>query len=316
MRGQAAAAAVTVPTQRKLTTGQPYLLTAVGPNVHTLRFENIKAGWEQWALLTGDRHHDNLHTRHDLEREHLEQAKARKAFVLDVGDSFCAMQGKYDPRADQSQLRPEDRGNNYLDNLVKNAAAFYGPYAHLFTVWGQGNHETSILNRHNTNLTDRLVHRLNSDGGGQCFVGGYGGWLALQFVLWGTQTARINLKYHHGAGGGGPVTRGVIDTNRQAVYLPDADIVVNGHSHDQYYLPIARERLTMDGKVSRDIVHFIRTGTYKDEYGDGSKGFHIEKGRPPKPLGAVWLRFYVRPKGAALGARDNPIGVDVILDNQ
>ncbi len=29
--------------------------------------------------------------------------------------------------------------------------------------------------------------------------------------------------------------------------------------------------------------------TYKNDYGDGSNGFHIEKGRPPKPMGCAWL---------------------------
>jgi len=93
-------------------------------------------------------------------------------------------------------------------------------------------------------------------------------------------------------GGGGPVTRGVIQTNRQAVYLPDADIVVNGHTHDGWYVPIARERLTNMGRITRDIVHFVRTPGYKDEYNDGSSGYHIEKWGPPKPLGAAWLRFW------------------------
>jgi len=27
------------------------------------------------------------------------------------------------------------------------------------------------------------------------------------------------------------------------------------------------------------------TGTYKEEYGDGSKGWHVERGAPVKPIG-------------------------------
>jgi hypothetical protein len=27
------------------------------------------------------------------------------------------------------------------------------------------------------------------------------------------------------------------------------------------------------------------TGTYKEEYQDGSKGWHVERGAPPKPVG-------------------------------
>ena len=32
-------------------------------------------------------------------------------------------------------------------------------------------------------------------------------------------------------------------------------------------------------------VHMMITGTYKEEYGDGSKGWHVERGAPVKPVG-------------------------------
>jgi hypothetical protein len=32
-------------------------------------------------------------------------------------------------------------------------------------------------------------------------------------------------------------------------------------------------------------------GTYKDEYGSGLGGWHIERGAPPKPLGGYWMRL-------------------------
>jgi hypothetical protein len=33
------------------------------------------------------------------------------------------------------------------------------------------------------------------------------------------------------------------------------------------------------------------TGTYKEEYEDGSKGWHVERGAPPKPLGGRILHL-------------------------
>ena len=282
-------------TQRKGAEGNTkshYSIEQDSVNVHTIRFENIRAGWEQWVMLSSDRHHDNISARHDLELEHLQLARERRAIILDVGDLFCAMQGKYDPRRSQDNLRPEDKGVNYLDLITKHATDFYSPYSKLFALITPGNHESAVLNSTGTDLTDRLVHRLNSDHGGRVFKGGYGGWVRFLFTIGKSQMERKTLKYFHGSGGGGPVTRGVIQTNRQAVYLPDADIVVNGHTHDQYHVPIARERLTQQGKVSRSIVHFVRTGTYKDEYGYGAGGWAVEKGHPPKPLGCVWLRFF------------------------
>ncbi len=88
------------------------------------------------------------------------------------------------------------------------------------------------------------------------------------------------------------MTRGVIQTNRMAVYLPDADIVLTGHTHDSWVVPIARERCSPRGSLSHDEQLHVRSGTYKDEYQDGHSGWHVETMKPPKPLGAVWLRFY------------------------
>ena len=99
----------------------------------------------------------------------------------------------------------------------------------------------------------------------------------------------LRVKYFHGAGGEAPVTRGVIQTARQAVYLPDANVVLNGHNHQQYIIPIARERLSNKGVHYSDIQHHVRIPGYKQDYGDGSKGWNVERGGVPKPIGAVWM---------------------------
>ena len=244
-------------------------------------------------MLSSDRHHDNLMCDRKLEKQHLDLAKERGALILDFGDLFCAMQGKYDPRADMAQIRPEDVGTDYLDRIVQHAADDYAPYADNWLLIGEGNHETNITHRHGTSLISNLTHRMNTLHGAHVYSGGYGGWVQLFFVVHHTKRQSLRLKYHHGAGGGGPVTKGVIQTNRQAVYLPDADVVVNGHTHDAWWLPVARERLNQAGVVSRDLMQFVRTPGYKDEYADGSGGFHIEKWGAPKPLGCVWMRLWL-----------------------
>ncbi len=57
------------------------------------------------------------------------------------------------------------------------------------------------------------------------------------------------MAYHHGYGGGGPVTKDVIQTNRRAVYLPDANIVISGHTHDRWIVPVTRNRISHIGIV-------------------------------------------------------------------
>jgi hypothetical protein len=33
-------------------------------------------------------------------------------------------------------------------------------------------------------------------------------------------------------------------------------------------------------------------GGYKNDYDDAIGGWSVERGHPPKPKGAIWLRFY------------------------
>jgi hypothetical protein len=120
--------------------------------------------------------------------------------------------------------------------------------------------------------------------------GGYGGWIRFMFSSSGKPRGSIKMKYHHGSGRSAQVTRGVIETNRQAVFLPDADVVWNGHNHQGYWLPISRERISNKGIQYHDIVHFIRTPGYKAGW-EASMGFDVEKIGAPTPIGAVWMRL-------------------------
>jgi len=274
-------------------------------NCHTVRMKATNSKWEQFFLLSSDRHHDNAHTDHALELKHLKQAREKGAGIIDVGDQHCAMNGKWDKRADLSSCRPEQQQGRYIDSLVECAADFYAPFAENFVVIGRGNHETSILKRHETDLTERTCERMSAISGHKVHSGGYGGWVRFIVELNNSKT-QCNMKYFHGSGGGGPVTRGVIQTNRMAVIYPQAHIIVSGHTHDQWIVPIAREKLFKSGRIGMDEALHVRCGTYKDEYADGFGGWHVERGAPPKSLGAMWLRFYVAD------STDNIIGWEVV----
>lgn len=259
--------------------------------VHRLSVSLPTVKDEQWILLQSDVHWDNPMCDRAMLTRHWEQALERNAPILDNGDFFCAMQGKWDKRANKNDLRPEHQAADYLDALVRTAADALQPYKRLLTLRGQGNHETGVLKRHETNLTERLVERLKVKGSPHVAVGGYSGFVVLDISL-AAKRHPLKLHYHHGHGGGGPVTRGVIQTNRLAVFLADADISWQGHTHDAYHVPIARVRLNQD---NTQIVHtrqeHLRTPGYKEEYGDGYGGWHVERGGPPKPVGAAWLHI-------------------------
>jgi len=163
-----------------------------------------------------------------------------------------------------------------------------------------GNHETAIRKRHETCLTERLVTRLNAEHGGQIEKMPYASWVQFRIVMSPhTKSWTINMYQFHGSGGGGPVTRGVIGTNRRAVYLPDADVVWTGHTHDSWLVPITREGISTPGFPRRSTQYHVCTPGYKDEFSPGD-GWHIETGKAPKPIGAYWMRLHFQSAQPAI----------------
>jgi predicted phosphodiesterase len=247
---------------------------------------------EQWFLLMSDNHHDSTLCNRTLEKQHLDEALRRGASIFIFGDYFDSMQGHFDPRRNMDELRPEYRRSDYFDFVVEDSAEFLQPYAKNILMIARGNHETAVLKYNNTDLTDRLVYALNSRNKTSIVSGGFGGWIRLMLAAsTGVPQGSVKMKYYHGGGGDAPVTRGMIDTNRQAVYLPDADVVINGHNHQAYIIPIARERLSGKGVLSFDVATFVRIPGYKQDYADGSGGWAVERKAPPKPIGCVWMRL-------------------------
>jgi hypothetical protein len=263
------------------------------PNVVRVTHCDVRPGWEQWYLLRSDAHWDNPDSKWDLQKEHLDEAVRRKAGVLDFGDLFCAMQGRFDKRSSKSKVRPEHQTDDYLDALVKTAADFYEPYAHLWVMQGVGNHEASIKQRHETCLIDRWAQTLRDRTGAVVPVTGYTGWVSFMFNIYETQRTKVRLWHTHGYGGGGPVTKDMIQRSRMLAYVQNADIICSGHVHDQWVTKDMRLVLNAADQVEQRACVTVKCPTYKDEYKTGVGGWHVATGKPPKPIGAYWLRFFL-----------------------
>lgn len=262
--------------------------------VATIRIKaEFNQQWEQWVLASSDRHFDNPKSNIVMQKRHLDMAKERDAFVIDCGDCFCAMQGKFDPRSRKGDTKPENEKEDYLDTLVDSSEKLFGPYASLFAVIGTGNHESGILKRLGTDLTGRFVKRLNNLGS-KALQGGYRGWIKLLFSSSGKDSYNqsFNIYYNHGSNSNAPVTKGILKTSRRGLVFPDADILLTGHIHEAWAFPIYRSRLSNFGAEYTDKQMHIQLPTYKEEFQNEVGGYHHENERPPKPIGAWWLRFF------------------------
>lgn len=251
---------------------------------------------DTFALMS-DIHIDNPKCRRDLLKKHLDEAIEKDATIFFNGDFFCAMQGNKDRRGSKSDIRPEHKVANYFDAIIQDAVEFLKPYAKNIGFFGYGNHETAILKHNEIDLLANLAYRLNQETGSNIELGGYGGWVSIRFER---QTTRASLsfkiKYFHGSGGGGPVTKGVIQNNRLATIIHGADLIWQGHTHDAYHHTDVVEYMnvkyaTTAQMVRHKLLHHVRTPSYKDEYADGTKGWHIERGGQPKPIGYYLLKL-------------------------
>jgi hypothetical protein len=264
----------------------PKQITRVSRNVHAVYCEK-----EIKLLLLSDLHWDNPKCDRVLLKNHLDEAVKRDAKIILNGDTFCMMQGKYDPRRSKKDILPEHNKANYIDAVIQDAVNWFAPYKDHILVVGYGNHETAILKALETDPIQRFVDLFNTTHGAEIHAGGYGGVVDFKFQLSAEGHRRKwTLRYYHGFGGGGIVTKGVIQDQRMMSFMEGYDCIWQGHVHELYHhINPVEVYDSHQKKIKIRDVHQIRTSSYKEEYEDGFAGFHIERGRPPKPLGAMWL---------------------------
>jgi len=266
-----------------------------GKNLHRI----ILTGKSAEVAVLSDIHWDNPKCDRKLLKKHLDYCLENKIPIVIIGDLFCLMQGRGDNRRNKSDILPEHNNARYLDSVVETAVEWFSPYAHLFTVIGYGNHETGVIKYQETDVLQRFVDLLNYKNGTTVYTGGYGGWILYTLVTRKGGKKNVSVafkhKYYHGSGGGGIVTKGAINLTRALEMYEGMDIFTMGHIHENSVRLDVRETTEYLGKGNAKIVHkYIHhciTGTYKEEYGDGDKGWHIERGAPPKPLGGRILMF-------------------------
>jgi len=254
-------------------------------NVHELIIDNLYA---RIAMLS-DLHWDNPHCDRDMLKRHLDYCLEENIPVMINGDMFCLMQGRGDNRRNKSDIRPEHNNAKYLDSIVETAVDWFLPYAHIIKLVGYGNHETAIIKFQETDILQRFVDLLNYKAGSNIQTGGYGGWLIVkQNSGWGSKYS-TKVKYFHGSGGGGIVTKGAINLTRALETYENFDVFSMGHIHENSCRNDVRDTIehhSVGGYVLKQKqLHLMLTGTYKEEYGDGSQGWHVERGAPIKPLG-------------------------------
>lgn len=246
--------------------------------------------WSQTFLLTSDIHIDSKKCQTLKLKQHLEEMKERDAYLIDNGDIFDCMGGKYDKRSNKADILTKLQGANYFDLLNDHAVDILGPHADRIIMLADGNHELSVTQRHEIDLIQRLQNTLNRDHGGNIIRQGYAGWIKFEFDEGGNSGKGLIMYRTHGNGGNAPVTKGVIQSARRQDMI-DADVYISGHIHTNYTVPRPMWYITRDGvmKIKEKFHHQL--GTYKDS---SKSTWETMKGFAPPSLGGTWITFRCR----------------------
>ena len=260
-------------------------------NIHELRVEGSSFRMGMFS----DIHWDNPKCDWNLLKHDLDYCLKNDIPIMFNGDTFCLMQGAYDPRKMKGDIRPEHNNARYFDSIIETAVDFFLPYANLLTVVGYGNHETSIIKRQETDIIQRFVTLLNYKAGSNVMTGGYGGWLIVNQLVKAKSniTQATKIKYFHGSGGGGLVTKGALNLTRAMEMYEGYDVFTMGHIHENSARNDVRDSINFHPSkgyyFNHKQIHSMITGTYKEEYIDGLYGWHVERGAPMKPVGGRLL---------------------------
>jgi hypothetical protein len=260
-------------------------------NIHELRVDGSSFRMGMFS----DIHWDNPKCDWNLLKHDLDYCLKNEIPIMFNGDTFCLMQGAYDPRKMKGDIRPEHNNARYFDSIIETAVDFFLPYANLMTVVGYGNHETSIIKRQETDVIQRFVTLLNYKAGSNVMTGGYGGWLIVNQLVKAKSniTQATKIKYFHGSGGGGLVTKGALNLTRAMEMYEGYDVFTMGHIHENSARNDVRDSINFHPSkgyyFNHKQIHSMITGTYKEEYIDGLYGWHVERGAPMKPVGGRLL---------------------------
>ena len=267
------------------------LLNKIFPN--TYEFIDVQCYQKnRYMLFISDVHIDSIHCDRDKLKQHLDLALERNAPVFIFGDLLDLMQGKYDPRSNKADLNPKYNAGKYIDEVIADVVEFLTPYKDVIAFYSSGNHETSVEKRIEYGIVDKICYKLDIS------KGNYSGYIYCRIfprVEDKGSNRPLIIAYHHGYGGGGAVTRDVIQTNRKAVYLPDANIVISGHTHDRWIVPITRQRISRYKEFVDQQWH-IKTGTYLNQPQEFN-GYAVEKGMSPKVGAGIWMHYTFTKEG-------------------
>jgi len=249
---------------------------------YNFRYDNLTVKTYPSILFISDIHFDSEHCDRNLLTKHLRYCQQNNIDVFVLGDLFDCMGGKYDKRTNKEDIRPEYQKRDYFNVIVEDATEYLRKFDCVKFI-SEGNHETSVRRRHEIDLTRMICQNLNIQNGA------YRGFITVNTRREGGDGKKFVLYYSHGHGGGAPVTKGVIQTNRRSDSI-DADLYLSGHLHTDFNISRHKWVVDKNNNIIKKSIKHLQLGTYLQslsQYAD-------EREHTPSSSGGWLVKFLKR----------------------
>jgi len=255
---------------------------------------------KQTFYFAGDIHYGIKSSDINAFVKEMEEAKARDARIILIGDIFDAIFPHGDKRWNPTLLIPELRERDDAPmHAIALMSSILEPFAGNIDLIGMGNHEAAVLKYLGIDmiriLTMTLNHKLDNES--KILYGGYTGYLGYRFKAKSSNGVKIfKILYHHGSGGSSAVTKGITDVNRKASNW-NYDLFVFGHKHhcwavrDVTISPVFRK--DNHGFLVSTDNRAVQTGAFYRNYPESLNSdlptYEEIKQHAPKPIGGVFV---------------------------
>ena len=273
-----------------------HVIEQLSENVHLFEFNSVRSGDIVPTLFCSDIHLDSIRCKRNILKRHFDEIKKADGLIFIFGDLLDVMGSYGDRRLQREEVDPIfiEYGRTYLDLVSEFTINFLKPYAKNIALISYGNHEKTINKFHNHDILRSIVWALNLEQNVNIQLGSYSGWVFLR--MRNKRTSQVcKIHYHHGFGGNAKRSKGMLDVQIEAMKYPDANILVRGHTHQKWFDPsTARIRVTPQGRIYKDKVKYIQSGSYIDGIGEGKSGWAVEKNFNPTDIGGWFVDFKLK----------------------
>ena len=240
-----------------------------------------------------DLHLDSPYTDLKKLKKLFDDAQKNQYKIVIIGDLLDVMGGKYDRRTTKGDIKPEHNTDNYINSVCESAADFLAPYIDDILLITAGNHEREIDKRMECYLLEFIDLYLHKKTGKSInWTQDYAGYIRLHGKRKNAgESCPTTIFYNHGKDGNATMSFGVLNVKRNAAVI-DADIIVMGHIHKNFSLPLNRLYLTNKGVIKVKEQLHLQLGTSKES--KGTDYFGARKGFDPASTSFYDVDFYLK----------------------